>query len=294
MGIAEGLVLCLDLVFEVAPQIIVGLIRKFADAVLSLQLLLGHIAQFVVVRRRQAEGVLEAVLHSRVALQEVVESLRQSCNDDNGVVVPFVHLHEQLVQRIHLIGILIGQEFLHIIEEEYSTLRLLDVVVPLVHEALIVDSIHHRELRLLDDLMLVEVVAYDSCQCRLTRTCLAYDDSIHRQAHYSDVFTRAQVGIGVNDGLQLCLHIGQANQLVEGMTDDRLSAPLAELGHASVFLMTKVTCHIASLYCCIYSLLSRRPFYLQPYAQGSLASTRLELKMMNSSTRRSIMIDHST
>ena len=244
MGITEGLILRLNLILKVASQLVISLLRELADAVFLLQLLLSHIAQLVVVRSRQAEGVLEAVLHGRVALQEVIKSFRKSGNDDNGVVIPFVHLNEQLIQRIHLIGIFVRQELLNIIEEQDTTLCLLDVFVPLVNKALVVHGVHHRELGLVDNLVLVEVVAYDCRQCCLTSTRLANDDGVDRQAHHSDVLARAQIGIGVNDGLQLCLHIGQTDHLVQGVADDGLSAPFAELGHASVFLMTKVTCHI--------------------------------------------------
>ena len=149
MGIAEGLVLYLDLVLEEAGQLMLRIWGESRNAVFRTKLHTGNIAQLMIIGSGQPERVLEAVLHSRVALQEIVKSLGKACHDDNGIVVPLVHLDKELVKRVHLVGILIGQQFLHVVEKEEAATSLLDVLVPLVHETLVVDGINHGQLRLL-------------------------------------------------------------------------------------------------------------------------------------------------
>ena len=190
MSIAEGFVLHLDLVLEEACQLLVSLGAVVGDAVLLLQLHLGDVAQLLTVGRGQAERVLEPVLHSRVALQEIVKSLGKSRHDDDGVVVPLVHLHKELVERIHLIGILVGQQLLYVVKEQDAILCLLDVVVPFVDEAAVVHRIHHRQLGLLDDSVLIEVVANDFGQSCLTCAGLTNDNGIDRKTYLGNVLSR--------------------------------------------------------------------------------------------------------
>ena len=109
MGIAKGFVLDFYLVLEEALQLLVGLRCKLRDTILHTKVEFGNITQLLITRRRQAESILETVLHRWVTLQEIVQTLGKTCHDDNGVIVPFIHLDKQLVKGIHLIGILIGQ-----------------------------------------------------------------------------------------------------------------------------------------------------------------------------------------
>ena len=243
--IAERVVFRLHLMLEIAAQLALSLRRVRRDAVFVLQFQLTNVAQFLTTRCRQSEGVLETVLCCWVGGQEVVQSLGQSGNDDNGVLVPLVHLDKELVQRIHLIGVAVWQQLLHIVKEEDAPLGFLDVVVPLVNKALVVDGIDHRQFGFVDDFMLIEIVAYHLCQGCLAGTRLADDDGIHAQAHLHDVLSGMKVGIGVNDGLQLLLDIVEAYHAVQHILNDkRLTAPLAELGYLSVFPMTLLTYHI--------------------------------------------------
>ena len=247
VGVAEGLVLDLHLILEEALQLVVSIGRKVGDTIAGTQAQFTDVRQFREVRRRQTEGVLEAVGHGGVALQKVVEALGQTRDDDNRVVIPLVHLHEEFIQRIHLIGILVRQQFLHIIKEEYAVLGLLDIIIPLIDKALVVDGIHHRQLGLLDNLVLVEVIPQDLCQGSLSRAGLADDDGIDRDAHLRNILTGAQESIGIDNGLQLLLHAVQPDQFVEQvLAHQRLSAPLAELGYTPVFLMTMFANHYST------------------------------------------------
>ena len=74
MSITEGLVLNLYLVLEITCQLFVGLLRECRQAILGAQLQLHNITEFLEVWRRQPEHILETVLHSRVILEEVLET----------------------------------------------------------------------------------------------------------------------------------------------------------------------------------------------------------------------------
>ena len=103
MGITEGLVLDLYLILEVAGQLLIGLLGESGDAVLRLQLHLHHVAQFLTIRNGQVEHILETVLDGGVVLQELLKTLGQTSQNHNGITFPLVHLHKQLVERVHLV-----------------------------------------------------------------------------------------------------------------------------------------------------------------------------------------------
>ena len=178
MGISESLVLDLHLILEETRQFMVGLRCIGCNTVFGTQFHFTDVAQLLIAWGWQAECVLETVLRSRVCRQEVVKALRQSGNHDNGILVPFIHLDKQFVKRVHLIGIAVWQQLLHIVEEQNAVLGFLHIIVPLVNEALIVHRVNHRQLRFLDNLMLVEVVANHFGQCCLTRSGLTYNNRI--------------------------------------------------------------------------------------------------------------------
>ena len=244
MGIAEGLVLDLDLILEEALQLMLGFWGVGCHTILGAQLQLTDVAEVLIARSGQTERVLEAVLGCRVGHQEVVETLGESGNDDDGILVPLVHLDKQLVEGVHLVGIAVGQQFLHIVEEEYSSPRLLHVVIPLVDKTLVVDGIDHRQLGLLDNLMLVEIVADDFSQGRLTRSRFTYYYSIDAQTNVHHVLARMQVSIRVDDGLQLLLHLVEPHHAVEHvLRSKRMTTPLTELSYRAVFFMTMLAYH---------------------------------------------------
>ena len=244
MGITEGLVLDLYLILEIARQLLVGLLRESGDAILRLQLHLHHVAQFLTIRNGQAEHILEAVLDGGVVLKEFLKTLRQTSQDNDRITLPFIHLHKEFVEWVHLIGILIGQQFLHIIKKQDTVLCLFDVIIPLVHETLIVNSIYHCQLGFTDNLLLTEIITDNLCQSRLTSTRLTHDDGVDRQANGGDIFSCPQISISINYILKLRLHIFQAHKLIEHMLRHHwLAAPFAELSYVSVFLMTMFTFH---------------------------------------------------
>ena len=209
----------------------------------------------MIVWRRQAEHILEAVLHRRIALQEVVKSFGQSGHNDDGVVVPLVHLDKELVEGVHLVGILVGQQLLNVVKEEDAVLGLLDIVVPVVDEPAVVYRIDNREFRLLYNLVLIEIFAQNLCKCRLARSRLTYYYCIHRKPHIGNVLSRAQIGVSIDNGFQLGLDFVQAYQFIEDiLAGYRLAAPLTVLGDASIFLMTIFANHSTSFSNCLMIL----------------------------------------
>ena len=54
-----------------------------------------------------------------------------------------VHLDKELVKRVHLVGVSVGQQFLDIVEEQYSPLGFLDVIVPFVNKPLVINGVNH-------------------------------------------------------------------------------------------------------------------------------------------------------
>ena len=232
MSVTEGVVLYFQLVLEIAVQLMISLRTISSNAILNAQLLLTNVTQILTAWGRQAEGILKAVLCRRVGYQEVVQTLRQTGNHHDGILAPFVHLDKQLVERIHLIGITVGQQFLHIIEEKNAILGFLHIVVPLVDKALIVYCVNHRQLGLVDNLVLIEIVAYHFCQGRLTRSRLTDNNRIDAQTHVHDVLARVQIGVGVDYRLQLLLHIGKSHQTVQHvLRNERFTTPTAKLGY---------------------------------------------------------------
>ena len=190
MSITESIVFNLHLILEETVQLVVGFMRIGRDAILTAQLHLTNIAEFLITRSRQTECVLEAVLGSRVGSQEVIKTFRKTGYHDNRILVPFVHLDKQLIERVHLIGITVRQQFLYVVEEQDATLCLFHVVVPLVNKTLVVYSVDHRQLGLLNNLVLVEIVTNHLCKSRLTGSRLTYNNSIDAQAHIHDVLAR--------------------------------------------------------------------------------------------------------
>ena len=201
MTITESLVLNLNLILEVAHQLILSLRREFRNAIFHAQVKLTDLSQFLITWCRHTEGILEAVSYSRIALKEIFQSFCQTWDNHDRIILPLIHLHKQLVERIYLIRVFIGQQFLDIIKKQDAILGFLDIFIPLVDEALIVNSIHHRQLRLLNNLMLIEIVTEYFRQSGLTRTSLSYHDSIHWDADIGNILTGTQIGIGVDNRL---------------------------------------------------------------------------------------------
>ena len=160
------------------------------------------------------ERVFETVEDSRIALQEILQSFRQTRDNHNGIILPFIHLHKQLIKRIYLIGILVGQQLLHIVEEQNAPLGLLDIIIPLIYKSLIVNGIDHGQLWLLYNLLLVEIVTKDLGKHRLSCSRLTNNNRIDRYPDFCDILTRLEIGIGVHDGLQLSLHLIETDQSV--------------------------------------------------------------------------------
>ena len=247
VAVAEEFIFDLNLVFEKARELVICFLREFGDAIFRPQVHLTDFRQLVIARSWQTEGVLETVRDGRVTLEEVLQTFRQTRDDHDGIILPLVHLHEQLIQRIHLIGILVWQELLNIIEEQNAALSLSDIIVPFVHKPLIVNSVDHRQFRLLYDLMFVEIVTEDLGKHSLTCSRFTYDDSVDGDPDFGDILTGLKVGIGVDDRLQLLLHLVKTYQTVQQiLSRQRSSAPLAELRYASVFLMTILTNHYST------------------------------------------------
>ena len=159
MAVAKGVVLDFHLILEEAQQLAVGLWREVGKAILGAQLHFTDVAQLLIAWCGYSECVFETILRGRVRCQEIVQALGQTSNDNDGIFVPFVHLDKQFIQRIDLVGVAVGQQLLDIVEEENAPLGVFHILVPLVDKALIVDSIDHRQLGLLYDFMLLEIVS---------------------------------------------------------------------------------------------------------------------------------------
>ena len=99
-----------------------------------------------------------------------------------------IHFHKQLVQRIHLIGVSVGQQFLHIVKEQDSASCILHVLFPLIHKPLIIHGVNYRQLGFGDDAVLVEIILEDFGQLCLSGTSLTHDDGIDAQPHVHHVF----------------------------------------------------------------------------------------------------------
>ena len=198
MSITKGLVLRLQLILEETLQLMLGFWSVGCNTIFRTQLHLTHVAQLLITGGRQTEGVLKTILGSRIGYEEIVKSLGQTSHDDNRILIPLVHLDEQLIERVHLVRIAIRQQFLNIIKEQDSILCLLDIVIPLIDKTLIVYSINHRQLGLLNNLMLVEIISYDFRQSSFTGTCFTYYNSINTQADLHDIPARVEIGISID------------------------------------------------------------------------------------------------
>ena len=239
-----------------------------------------------------AERVLKTIEYSGIALKEILQALRQTRDDHYGIILPFVHLHKQFVERVNLIGVFVGQQFLHIVEKQDAALGLLDIIVPFVDKPLIVNGIDHGQFRLLYDLLLVEIVTKDLRKHGLSRSRLTNDNGVDGYPDFGYIFTRLKIGVGIDDGLQLPLHLVEADKSVKQvLTGKRLSTPLAELRYASVFLMTLLTNHYSTSFsnCFIISL-----GVLIWLESGLPTFSRTGLKTMKLSTNIKARTLHST
>ena len=214
MSVTKHLVLDLDLIFEETGELVIGLFGELGNTILRPEIQFTDIRQLMIAGSGNTERVFETVEDSRIALQKILQSLRQARDDYNGIVFPLIHLHKQLVERVYLIGILIGQQFLHIIKEQDTALSFLDVIVPFVNKPLVVDGIDHGQLRFLYNLLLVEIVTKDLGKHRLSRSRLTNNNSIDGYPDFCDILTRLEIGIGVHDGFQLSLHLIETDQSV--------------------------------------------------------------------------------
>ena len=292
MTIAKELIFNLDLILEITRELVICLLGEFGNTIFRPQVHLTDVRQLMIVRGRKTEGVFETVDDGGIALKEVLQTFRQSRDDHDGIILPLVHLHEELIKGVHLIGILVGQEFLHIVEEQDTSFSLLDIIIPFIHKPLIVDGVDHRQLWFLNDLMLIEIVTKDLSQHGLSCSCLTNDNGIDRDTDLSDVLTGLKIGVGIDDRLQLPLHIVKSYQSVKQVLIGKgASAPLAELRHASVFLMTILTNHYSTSFCnCLIN--SVGDFILLEF--GLLTFSRAGLKMMKLRTKIRAMMLHST
>ena len=103
-----------------------------------------------------------------------------------------IHLDKQFVKRVHLIGITVGKQLLNIIEEEDASLGILDILIPVIDKALIVDGVNYCQFRFIDDAMEIEIVTENLSQQGLTRSCLADDYRVDTQTHVRHIFARTK------------------------------------------------------------------------------------------------------
>ena len=99
--------------------------------------------EFYESRSGKIELVLESVGYGWVVGQKVVKTSCETGYNNDGVVIPMVHLDKELVKRVHLIGISVRQQFLDIVEKQYATLGFLDVIVPFVNKPLVINGVNH-------------------------------------------------------------------------------------------------------------------------------------------------------
>ena len=106
---SERLVFFLHPVFEVSGEFVFRLQGERVYSILIFEHVSADGGEFLVSRRRQDELVLEPVAYRRVVGEEVFKSFCKSGDNHDRVVVPVVHFHEKLVERIHLVGISVRQ-----------------------------------------------------------------------------------------------------------------------------------------------------------------------------------------
>ena len=156
---------------------------------------------------------------------------------------------------LHLIRVAIRQQLLDIIEEEDAAFGITHILVPFFHEALVVDGIDHRQLGFRYDFILMEIVSNHLCQSGLTCTRLTNDNGVHAQTDIHHVPARMEIGIGIDNGFQLLLHVAETYQTVQNILRHQwVSTILTELGYRAVFLLTMLTNHIYSTSFCNCSM----------------------------------------
>ena len=150
----------------------------------------------------------------------------------------------------------------------------LDVIVPILNETLVVNGIDHCELGLGNDSLLIEIVADDFCERGLTSTGLSNYYDVNREPYDRDVLARAQIGIGVDNALQLCLHLSLSYHFFQQvLVRDGLSAPFAELCNRAVSFMTIFANHYALLCLVIFI----QWFYRQCSSNMTISSNTMKL-----------------
>ena len=189
VGKAESLVFGLHLIFEELRQLALCIKAETIQSVFCSQHVAANQGEFLISRCGQVELIFESVAHRGVVGDEIVKTTCQSRYYHYGVVVPMVHLHKQLVERIDLVGIAVGKQFLNIVEKENAALRLLNVVVPLIHKACVIHRVHECEFWLCYNLVLVEIVPYHLGKHGLAGSCLTYYYCIDAQSHTGDVLS---------------------------------------------------------------------------------------------------------
>ena len=103
--------------------------------------------------------------------------------------------------------------------------------------------------------MLIEVITHNLGQRSLAGTCFTNDDDIHRKTYISNILAGMQIGVGIDNGLQLSLHIVKPNQPVQHiLANKRPATPFAELRNVTVFLMTMFANHSTSFSNCLITL----------------------------------------
>ena len=155
-----------------------------------------------------------------------------------------IHLDKQFVERINLIGITVGQKFLHVVEKQDATLGLLDIIVPLIHEALIVNSIDHCKFLLRNNLVLIKIIPDNLRKHRLSSTRFTHYYGVDAKSHVGNVLTRMKKRIGIDNRLELLFHLIKTDYLTQYVLRCKsMSTPATVLGYRAVFLMTMFTFH---------------------------------------------------
>ena len=103
VSVSEALVFLFQLVFEVSCQLMFSLKTKAVETVFRTQYSSTYLREVLIVRGRKVEFILEAVTYGGIIGDEVLESSCETRDDDDRSVVPVVHLHEEFVERVHLV-----------------------------------------------------------------------------------------------------------------------------------------------------------------------------------------------
>src|SRR5574344_254117 len=138
--------------------------RELSYTIFSAKFPLADVAKFSIIKCRQTKLIFESVRYRRIVIKKIVKSFRQTGKHHDRIIVPLVHFNEELVQWRNLIGISVRKEFLNVIKEQYSTLGILNVIIPLINKTVIIDSIHYCQFRFFNNLMLIEIVTHNLSQ----------------------------------------------------------------------------------------------------------------------------------